>query len=77
MPFWPNAPPKAPQTFWAYATLVWAGVFTLPMAFVFESITPMDWAPLTWFALSALTVLSTSAGTLVYFARFKGRPSWP
>ena len=63
--------PEAPQYFWAYATLCWAGVFALPLAFSFESISPSTWAPLTWFALAALTVLSTSAGTVVYFALIK------
>ena len=63
--------PEAPQYFWAYATLCWAGVFALPLAFGFESISPSTWTPLTWFALIALTVLSTSAGTMVYFALIK------
>jgi len=63
--------PKAPQYFWAYATLCWAGVFVLPLALSFETITPSTWTPLTWFALTALTVLSTSAGTVVYFALIK------
>ena len=63
--------PEAPQYFWAYATLCWAGVFALPLAFSFESINPGTWTPLTWVALTALTVLSTSAGTVVYFALIK------
>ena len=63
--------PPAPQYFWAYATLCWAGIFVLPLAFGFESISPGDWTALTWFALAALTVLSTSAGTVVYFALIK------
>ncbi len=63
--------PEAPQYFWAYSTLCCAGIFALPLAFSFETIHPSNWTPLTWFALTALTVLSTSAGTVVYFAIIK------